>query len=453
MPVPEALVRAQSLNLAFERSQQSATAAHPDGAEAESVRFQEARALEGTMKPSELATACLSFDPPTAHRALGEWATGDEAQRRSLLTFADRAGLTLHLWRVAQGAGVELPPSDRADCQERLRKNKLRLQKHKQEIVALLTLFHGAGLRAAVLRGCTLETAAHGRVQYDLDFYLSPDHARTAFALLQARGYESLVGRDGGPLDHLPALACKTGWEWRGDFFDLDIPLRIDLHFQLWDSGFECIPVQFHPEPLTRLAERHGIPMLDGCDQLASCALHTLRHLFRGSLRVSHLYEIAYFLDTHASASEFWRQWREAPNPSLRRLCAATFALASRVFQCRLAPELEPEMALLPPRASAWVTQFSSTVVEQQRSRKAEVLLQLSFIAGWRRRLRVLRRRLLPLSLPDPVDAVYLPAERLSAARRLLRTTRQARFVLSRVFFHLRALPGFLRAVGAWWLR
>ena len=193
--------------------------------------------------------------------------------------------------------------------------------------------------------------------------------------------------------------------------------------------------------------------MLDSCDQLASCTLHTLRHLFRGSLRLSHLYEIAYFLDTHASGSGFWRQWRDAPNPSLRRLCAATFALAARVFHCRLAPELEPEMALLPPRASAWVRQFSRTVVEQQRFSKAEVLLQLSFISGWRRRLRVLRRRLLPLSPPDPVDAVYLPAERLSAARRLLRTTRQARFVLSRVFFHLRALPGFLRAVGAWWLR
>ncbi len=452
MPVPEALVRAQSLNLAFERSQQSATAPHPDCAEPESVRFHEARAHESTMKPAELATTCLSFDPPTAHRALGEWATGDEAKRRSLLTFADRAGLTLHLRRVAQDAGVELPPADRAACEERLRKNRLRLQKHREGTAALLALF-----RSAVLRSFTLEPefvpAAHDRVQYDLDFYLSPDHARMAFALLQARGYEPLISRDGGPLDHLPALARKTGWEWRGDFFDLDIPLRIDLHFQLWDSGFECIPVQFHPEPLTRLTERHGIPMLDGCDQLASCALHTLRHLFRGSLRVSHLYEIAYFLDTHASASEFWRQWREALNPSLRRLCAATFALASRVFQCRLAPELEPEMALLPPRASAWVTQFSSTVVEQQRSRKAEVLLQLSFIAGWRRRLRVLRRRLLPLSLPDPVDAVYLPAERLSAARRLLRTTRQARFVLSRVFFHLRALPGFLRAVGAWWLR
>lgn len=409
------------------------------------------------MKPAELATTCLSFDPPTAHRALGEWAAGDKAQRRRLLAFADRAGLTLHLRRVAQDAGVELPPSDRAACEERLRKNRLRLQKHREETAALLTLFRSAGLRAAVLRGCTLEPnfvpAAHDRMQYDLDFYLSPDHARTAFALLQARGYEPLVGRDGGPVDHLPALARKTGWEWRGDFFDLDIPLRIDLHFQLWDSGFECIPVQFHPEPLTRLTERHGIPVLDGCDQLASCALHTLRHLFRGSLRLSRLYEIAYFLHTHASGNGFWRQWREAPNPSLRRLCAATFALASRVFQCHLAAELEPEMALLPPRASAWVRQFSSAVVEQQRSSKAEVLLQLSFIAGWRRRLRVLRRRLLPLSLPSLVDAVYLPAERLSAARRLLRTTRQARFVMSRAVFHLRAFPGFLRAVGAWWLR
>ena len=250
-----------------------------------------------------------------------------------------------------------------------------------------------------------------------------------------------------------PALARQTGWEWRGDFFDLDIPVRIDLHFQLWDSGFECISVEFHPEPLTRLTERNGIPVLEARDQLASCALHTLRHLFRGSLRPSHLYEIAYFLHTHASADAFWRQWCETPNPPLRRLCAASFSLAARVFHCRLAPELEPEMALVPPRASVWIEKFSGTAVEQQRSRKAEVLLQMSFVAGWRRRLLVLRRRLLPLSLPNPIDAVYLPAGQLSAARRLLRAARQARFVLSRAIFHLRALPGFLRAAGIWWLR
>lgn len=407
------------------------------------------------MNAARLAVACLSFHPPTARSALAEWAALDEEQRRRLLEFADRAGLTLHLWRVAQAAGLGSQLADRAAYQERLRKNKLRLEKRQQETGELLAVFRGAGLRAAVLRGFTLAPdfvpAAHDRVQYDLDFYFSPEQARAAFDLLRARGYELLTGRPREPLDHLPALVRKTGWEWRGDFFDVEIPATIDLHFRLWDSEFERIPVEFIPEPLTRLAERNGIPTLDRSDQLASCTLHALRHLFRGSLRLSHLYEIAYFLDTHAAQEDFWRQWRASPNAPLRRLCAAGFSLAARVFQCRLAAELEPEIRLLPRQARAWIEKFSGRVLERERSCKVEVLLQLSFLAGGRDRLRVLQRRLLPLALPNPIDGLYLPAEQLTPGRRLVRAARQARFVLSRGIFHLRALPGFLRAAGAWW--
>ena len=40
------------------------------------------------------------------------------------------------------------------------------------------------------------------------------------------------------PTDHLPALIRKTGWEWRGDFFDPEIPTAIELHHRFWNSQF-----------------------------------------------------------------------------------------------------------------------------------------------------------------------------------------------------------------------
>lgn len=399
------------------------------------------------------AAACLSFHRATAQQACEQVAALDDGAHRRLLQYTDRAGITLHVWRALQAAGLASRTRLRGAYEERLSKNRLRVERRRAEAGQLLALFRGAGLRVAVLRGLTLEpdfvTEACDRAQYDLDFYFSQEHARAAYGLLLARGYEPLTGSD-GPTDHLPALARKTGWEWRGDYFDIDIPAALELHFRLWDSGFERIPLGFDPEPLTRLVDRNGVPSLNLPDQLAGCALHTLRHLFRGSLRLSHLYEIAQFLENHAADGVFWQSWRLSANIPLRRLCAAAFGLATRVFHCRLAMEAEAEMELLPGGARAWLGRFSNGVVEPESRRKVEVLLQISFVAGWGDRLRILRRRVLPLSIPGPVDAVYLPRGTLSAGRRLLRAARQSRFLLSRAVYHGRAFPGLLAAALSW---
>ena len=52
-------------------------------------------------------------------------------------------------------------------------------------------------------------------------------------------GYEPLGGGDCHPVDHLPTLIRKTGWEWRGDYFDPELPLALELHFRLWDASIE----------------------------------------------------------------------------------------------------------------------------------------------------------------------------------------------------------------------
>ena len=44
------------------------------------------------------------------------------------------------------------------------------------------------------------------------------------------------------PTDHLPVLIRRTGWEWRGDFFDPDIPMGVELHFQFWNPRLERLP-------------------------------------------------------------------------------------------------------------------------------------------------------------------------------------------------------------------
>ena len=280
-------------------------------------------------------------------------------------------------------------------------------------------------------------------MQYDLDFLLSPEHAGEAWKLLRDRGYRQLSS-EAGPTDHLPPLVRKTGWEWRGDFFDVEIPAAIELHYRLWDTEFERIPIQPRPDPLSRLEMRDGCPVLCLQDQLLHCVLHFMRHLFRGSVRLSHLYEIAWFLDQRASDAGFWSEWTAEHSPETRVLAATCFRLASQVFNCPTGA-IEGEIGNIPAAAARWLQYYWRSVVMPDKWPKAEVLLQVSLAPRRRDWPVILRRRLLPLSFPGPVDALYLPPEQLTLRRRVVAGARHARYAATRAGHHLRGLASFVR--------
>src|ERR1039458_10758001 len=80
------------------------------------------------------------------------------------------------------------------------------------------------------------------RPQYDVDLFIPRETIGPARDLLLASGYHSLEGVEHLPTDHLPALVRKTGWEFRGDFFDPEAPLPIEIHFRFWNGVRECLP-------------------------------------------------------------------------------------------------------------------------------------------------------------------------------------------------------------------
>src|SRR5262249_52500075 len=132
------------------------------------------------------------------------------------------------------------------------------------------------------------------RVQYDLDLYSpeAPDAARDALIALGYRGED----RSSETTDHLPPFRRESGWRWRGDFFDPDMPVAIELHFRLWDEATEGFVVP----GLERFWSRRSHQLLAPPDALAYKSLHLLRHLLRGEVRAAHIYEIAWFLHQHA---------------------------------------------------------------------------------------------------------------------------------------------------------
>ncbi len=379
----------------------------------------------------------------------------DAAGWVAALAFADRARVTLPLRAALNGSAWDaVPPQARDRLDRNLADNLERRRRIEAAFAAIVARFETAGVEFLVLKGLS-----HGasfapdpglRVQYDLDFYCpSPGVARARDVLLDL-GYEPLRGQDDFPVDHLPTMIRKTGWRWRGNYFDPDLPPSVDLHFRFWDAATERLAApgveKFWDRRVEQCLAGQRVFVLELPDQLGYAALHLLRHLLRGSLFLLHVYEIACFLRIHREDAAFWSRWRELHAPELRRLESIAFRLAQRYFGAPF-----PEAASSHPVVEAWLEKYAwSPVASDFRPNKHELYLHMSLLANRADRWRVLRRRLLPMRMPGPVDAVHVPVEALSVRERLLKAARHAAYVLRRSLHHARLLLPTLWGLWRW---
>jgi Uncharacterised nucleotidyltransferase len=354
-----------------------------------------------------------------------------------------------------------LPPwvADRFDRDvlnnaERWRRTKLVYQKARGALEA-------AGLEFVTLKGFThapgFVADPRLRAQYDLDLLFPCDQVPAALDVALGLGYEPLGGGDRHPVDHLPTLIRKTGWEWRGDYFDPELPLALELHFRLWDAGTEgfALPCMedFWQRRQRRTLDDVDFMSLAAIDLPGYASAHALRHLLRGDSRPSHIYEIAYFLEHNCDAA-FWSLWRESHAAPLRRVEAICFAIARQWFGCRLPAIAQEETERLPAPVRAWLVAYAHTpLVNLFQPTKDELWLHLSLLDPGCSRLRIIRRRLMPLQLPGPVDAVHLPDHAVGWRVRLRAAGRYWLFLFSRTWRHARAFIPTLWSGALWALR
>jgi hypothetical protein len=360
-----------------------------------------------------------------------------ESEWKEALYYFDRNQLTLLL---------RLPGKAHA---ANLARNQERVRRMKEAFWDVSAALGAAGIEFAVLKGFanwerfTPDPAL--RMQYDLDLFCPHGTAEARDTLKRQLGYESIPGADEFPTDHLPALVRKTGWQWQGDFFDPEIPISVELHFRLWDEateGFAAPGIEgFWSRRVEQKLDGRSYLALDPADALGYSALHLLRHLLRGEVRASNIYEVAYFLDQNAANDAFWTRWRELHGPPLRRLQALCFRLAAAWFDCRMNPIARAEIDALPARIERWFEQCAASPAEAFfRPNKDELWLHLCLLDSFQKKSAVLRRRLFPARLPGPLDSVFIPEERMTWRLRLRKRWQYARYVSGRGIFHLRAL-------------
>ena len=361
------------------------------------------------------AMQALQLDQPN----LGPLVALSEKEWRSLLSWLDRQQMTL----LFGHACAERAPDWVARRIERnLRSNSIRLQKLRAEYDAIAAMLEAAGIPHTVLKGFThgppYVPSSELRPQYDLDLLVKPDDLVRARKALESLGFETAKQNERAPTDHAAPMLRRTGWQWKGDYFDPDIPVVVELHHRLWDQETEGFDIPTLSDPAFEPA---GSP--------SYAAAHALRHLLRGSLKVLHVYELALLLD----AGHHHEAW---PATGLEQ------AVVCRLAQCWFGRRLPApgRTFSLPGPICAWLDRYAASPLTREfQPNKDELWLHFELARDWPSRIRIARRRLAPVSLPGALDGHYDETSPPIAVR-AKRAARYAGYVARRVGFHALSL-------------
>jgi hypothetical protein len=374
------------------------------------------------------------------------------------LKSCDGAGLTIPLYLRCSG---NLPVEIRGQIANKLKNNVARWSRLKSTYAEISSALEANGIKFAVLKGFSQWPLFAGdprhRSQFDIDLLLERYNLDRAAAVAASLGYEPAVPAGRRPVvDHFPTLIRKTGWVWQDDYFDPDIPFSLELHFRCWDAeteGFGPLNLEeiFRGRLVERRCEEITFQSLNEVDSLLYASLHALRHLLRGNLRASHIYEIAWFLHRQSCADEFWRAWRESSSAELREQQAICFALAKSWFAPTLHPIVEQSVSSLASPVRRWLSRYSlSPLTKSSESHKHEIWLHWSLLGSTRKRLSVLRRRLIPVRMPGPVSAVHLKPQQLTFKIRLKARCTYLRYFCRRLRHHFASLLPTSVSAAVW---
>jgi hypothetical protein len=359
------------------------------------------------------------------------------AERIAALDFCRHAGLALLVPSL-------LPEAIARDAANNLLRLRVLEQTYRQLASLPVDFVALKGITQCALFGIRPED----RAQSDIDLYCPRATVEAARDSLVAAGYLPIAGLEAFPTDHLPALIRPNSWKWRGDFFDPEMPLAIELHFQFWNPELEFLPAEgideFWRRSTRGMVAGVDLPVLSPLDAAAYAALHLLKHVLHGDTRPFHVYELASFLHLHAEHEELWSNWRTLHSESLRRLQSVGFLLAETWFGCRLAPVVREEIERLPRATQIWFAEFgTSPAVQRFHPNKDELWLHLSLLASRRDAFRVARRRLIPTNLPPPARATA------TASRRSV----YAHWLWARLRHHTISLGTTITSGVRWWRR
>lgn len=335
----------------------------------------------------------------------------------------------------------------------------LRFQKIKRAYAKVANELECSGIGHVVIKGFSLFPGYTDhpalRPQGDIDLYCPPEHVHRAQQILLDLGYAPTPHQPGRLIDQLPTMMPTVSWAPGPNIFDPEMPIGFELHFRFWDEAFMRFRVSgledFWNRRITRQIDGATFAGLHPADNLGYTALNVLRDLLQGLPSLEQVHGIARFLHTQSNDEQFWDSWQGLHEPSLRRLEAICFQLATDWFGCKVSPEVQEEMDRLPPAIQVWFRERSkSGVYPRAAQAKDGAWLHVLLLDSLRDKADVLRKTIFRVGAgPEVVESGTPNAESSSDKPKQVLTASSRRllayptWLVSRSAVRLRTFPSF----------
>jgi len=366
------------------------------------------------VKPTlrDVIVEILGFLPEAgeASSKLGKFAPGEWDL---ILPWLDDAGLSLYFLGKLKESGAEdrIPKSALAYLEANLGANRCRVAYMERQFVSLNQKLNAAGVKYAAVKGLALvpEFCADAslRHQSDFDYLVEEGSFPAAEHVVESGGY-TLRQRKGPEASFvMPAMGEAVGGPGQ---YEAHAPHAVELHRAIWDGEFVKM---FLPEP--RFLERVAVREFQGTqfytlrdeDTYLLQAIHVLGHILTEWVRMSWLYEAAYFLSRRSGDSLLWDRFDVAAGADLRLREAAVIMteLAANLFQAPIPARIRTWGAELRPPVRVWIENYARRWLlgRNQLSDPGRfptcalpIFLHQQYAADAKARRRVVFRHLLP---------------------------------------------------------
>jgi hypothetical protein len=340
-----------------------------------------------------------------------------------LLRWLDQSGLALYFAKhVSDFMSLDrLPLTLRSELERRGVANRDRTKGMLTEFGRINLALRDSGIDYGVLKGFSMipefSQEPWLRHQTDVDILVSADAIETARIALGTLDYQVEGEEPSGEL----RLGISSGRPPSADDFlyEAQRHKQVEIHRSFYESvnGVSLqLDDSWKSHVTWKIVEGVEFPVLDLPHRALCQLLHAFRHILHGWLRMSWLFEIAHFIESHRSDSAVWRKVEQlmVGDPRVREACGVVLAMTTKAFGTEL-PDSVQRRWVAPLRKSHifWVDNFGMEwMLADFPGNPLSLLLHREFAdsrVAWRKyRLARSKRRFAAITLAKLANPVFL---------------------------------------------